>query len=454
MQKKHPFTTRFIAAETLCSLFHSQSSVKILFDRNVERYRLPSRERNLAMNLIYGVLRHRQFLDRILQELSKTPVRKLDPFVHQTLAVGLYQIFFLKRIPYSAAVNEAVNSCKIKGIPQRLHGFVNGILRESIRQKENKNLAERALTEKNGQPVYNHPRWLVNRWIKHFGQQEAARICDENSKEPLLILRVNTTLISVTDFSRLLDEQSITCKPGTYCSESIVLPHFHGSIKSIPGFQQGFFQIQDEAAQLATSLLAPFKDGGYYLDGCAGLGGKTNHMLQLGSRYDLKIYAVEPQKRRLKKLLENQDRLFPGSHLSIHEESLHDFAKNNMIQFDGILIDAPCSGTGVIGRHPDIRWNRKEQDLPGYQATQLHLLEQAAELLAPKGVLVYATCSLEPEENQNVIHTFLSAHPDFTLTDCAEYLPKAAHHLIEDNFFCPRPSATIDGFFGARMQRA
>ena len=419
----------------------------------MEKYRLPSRERNLAMNLIYGVLRHRQFLDRILQELSKTPVRKLDPFVHQTLAVGLYQIFFLERIPYSAAVNEAVNSCKVKGIPKRLHGFVNGILRESLRQKENKNLDERALTEKNGQPVYNHPRWLVNRWIKHFGRQEAARICDENSKEPLLILRVNTTLISVTDFSRLLDEQDITCQPGTYCSESIVLPHFHGSIESIPGFQQGFFQIQDEAAQLATSLLAPFKHGGYYLDGCAGLGGKTNHMLQLGSRYDLKIYAVEPKKQRLEKLLENQRRLFPGSHLSIHEGNLQDFAKKHMIQFDGILIDAPCSGTGVIGRHPDIRWNRKEQDLPGYQEKQLHLLEQAAELLATAGVLVYATCSMEPEENQNVIHTFLSAHPDFTLTDCAEYLPKAAHHLIEDNFFCPRPSATIDGFFGARMQR-
>ena len=419
----------------------------------MEKYRLPSRERNLAMNLIYGVLRHRQFLDRILQELSKTPVRKLDPFVHQTLAVGLYQIFFLERIPYSAAVNEAVNSCKVKGIPKRLHGFVNGILRESLRQKENKNLDERALTEKNGQPVYNHPRWLVNRWIKHFGRQEAARICDENSKEPLLILRVNTTLISVTDFSRLLDEQDITCQPGTYCSESIVLPHFHGSIESIPGFQQGFFQIQDEAAQLATSLLAPFKHGGYYLDGCAGLGGKTNHMLQLGSRYDLKIYAVEPKKQRLEKLLENQRRLFPGSHLSIHEGNLQDFAKKHMIKFDGILIDAPCSGTGVICRHPDIRWNRKEQDLPGYQEKQLHLLEQAAELLAPAGVLVYATCSMEPEENQNVIHTFLSAHPDFTLTDCAEYLPKAAHHLIEDNFFCPRPSATIDGFFGARMQR-
>ena len=405
------------------------------------------------MNLIYGVLRQRQFLDRILQELSKTPIHKLHPFVHQTLAVGLYQIFFLERIPDSAAVNEAVNSCKAKGIPKRLHGFVNGILRETIRQKENKNLAEIALTKKNGQPVYNHPDWLVNRWIKHFGRQEASRICNANSKEPLLVLRVNTALTSTTDFCQRLEQQKIHSLPGTYCTDSIVLPHFHGSIKSIPGFEQGFFQIQDEAAQLATLLLTPFKKGGNYLDGCAGLGGKTSHMLQLGSGQDLRIYAVEPVQHRLQKLLENQLRLFPGSDLLIHEETLQDFAKRDSVQFDGILIDAPCSGTGVIGRHPDIRWNRKEQDLPKYQEKQLKLLEQAATLLGPKGILVYATCSLEPEENQDVIHSFLSAHPNFTLTNCAEQLPKAAHRLIRDNFFCPHPSTTIDGFFSARMQR-
>ena len=453
MQKKTIYTTRFTAAETLCNLFQSRSSVKILFDSNVEKYNLPSRDRNLAMNLIYGVLRQRQFLDRILQKLSKTPLHKLHPFVHQTLAVGLYQIFFLERIPHSAAVNEAVNSCKAKGIPKRLHGFVNGILRETIRQKEHKNLTENALTEKNGQPVYNHPHWLVNRWINHFGRQEAARICNENSKEPLLVLRINTTLISTADFYRQLDQQEIAHHPGIYCPDSVVLPHSHGSIGSIPGFEEGFFQVQDEAAQLATLLLTPFKNGGKYLDGCAGLGGKTNHILQLGLEHDLIIHAVEPKQRQLQKLLENQRRLFPGRHLFVHEENLQDFARNNTIQFDGILIDAPCSGTGVTGRHPDIRWNREEQDLLLYRARQLDLLKQGAKLLKPEGLLVYTTCSLEPEENQDVIHTFLSTHSDFTLTNCAEQLPEAAHQLVKNNLFCPHPSATIDGFFGARMRR-
>jgi len=453
LQKKPSYTARFIAAETLCNLFQSTSSVKILFDANIAKYNLPPRERNLAMSLIYGVLRRRQSLDKILQKLSKTPINKLHPFVHQTLAAALYQIFFLERIPNSATVNEAVNSCKAKGIPKRLHGFVNGILRETIRQKENKNLTESVLTETNGKPVYNHPQWLVNRWIKHFGKQEAAHICDENSKEPLLVLRVNNTLLSTIDFCRKLELQKIVHQPGTYCPDSIVLPHFHGSIEKIPGFDQGFFQIQDEAAQLATLLLAPFKKNGNYLDGCAGLGGKTSHLLQLGAQHDFKIHAVEPEHNRLQKLLENQIRLFPGSHLSIHKKNLQDFARENTLQFDGILIDAPCSGTGVIGRHPDIRWNRKEQDLPRYQEKQLHLLKQAAEMLVPKGVLVYTTCSIEPEENQNVIHAFLSTHPNFTLTCCTEYLPETARHLVKDKFFHPLPSAAIDGFFGARIQR-
>ena len=405
------------------------------------------------MNLIYGVLRQRQVLDSILQERSKTPIHKLHPFVHQSLAVGLYQVFFLDGIPHSAAVNEAVNSCKVKGVPKRLHGFVNGVLRETIRRKENKTLTEFPPIESDGQPVYNHPHWLVSRWINHFGREETARICVENNKEPLLILRVNSDRISRTEFYRQLDQHRINNQPGRYAPDSIVLPDYHGSIQSIPGYDQGFFQIQDEAAQLATLLLGPFIRKGMYLDACAGLGGKTSHLLQLGVDRNLKIYAVEPEKHRLHKLLENRHRLFPESNLSIYEGTLRDFGAKCTTQFDGILVDAPCSGTGVIGRHPDIRWNRKEQDLQRYQKEQLELLEQAQPLLGPKGVLVYATCSLEPEENQNVIHTFLSTHPDIELTNCAEQLPKAAHRFIKNNFFCPHPSPTIDGFFAARMER-
>jgi 16S rRNA (cytosine967-C5)-methyltransferase len=452
LQKKQSRTARFTAIETLCNLYRNQTPVKPLFDRVVQKYTLPANERGLAMQLVYGVLRHRQYLDRILEILSKTPLRKLDPFVHQALAVGLYQIFFLERIPESAAVNEAVESCKTAKIPKRLHGFVNGILRQSIRDKEN--LASKALTDSTSRPVLNHPEWLIKRWQQNFGIKETERICRANNSEPALVLRVNSPSINRDDYCRRLDEAGIPFKLGTYSTEAVTLPDFHGSITTIPGYAEGFFQIQDEAAQLATCLLGPFRSGASYLDGCAGLGGKTSHLLQLAKKHNMQIQAVEPEPHRLKKLRENIERLFPGCSPAIHEGNLQQFSSlHSEHLFDGILIDAPCSGTGVTGRHPDIRWNRSPKELLRYQQEQLALLSHAAQLVGPSGLLVYATCSLEPEENQEVINEFLRSNNEFVLTDCSQQLPESAHCFIEDKLFVPHPSETIDGFFAARMQR-
>jgi 16S rRNA (cytosine967-C5)-methyltransferase len=453
LQKKQSRTARFSAIETLCKLYQSRSPVKPLIDRVVQQHSLPTNERNLVMQLVYGVLRHRQYLDRILEILSKTPIRKLDPFVHQALAVGLYQLFFLERIPESAAVNEAVESCKAAKIPQRLHGFVNGILRQSIRHK--KSLAAKALTDKTGHPILNHPEWLIKRWRQNIGSEETERICQANNSEPTLVVRVNSWKISRDDFCRTLEEAGVPSRLGKYSMDAVILPDFHGSITLIPGYTEGFFQVQDEAAQLATCLLGPFRPGARYLDGCAGLGGKTSHLLQLAKQHGLEIHAVEPELHRLTKLKKNIARLFPGHAPHIHEKDLQQFSSLHVdLFFDGILIDAPCSGTGVTGRHPDIRWNRRPEELLRYQEKQRALLSLAARHLKPQGLLVYATCSLEPEENQHVVNDFLNNHQEFVLTDCSAYLPTSAHCYIKNNFFVPLPSETIDGFFAARMQRS
>ena len=416
----------------------------------MRKQNLPGNERNLAMQLVYGVLRNRRYLDRILQLLSTTPLAKIDPFIHQVLAVGLYQLFFLQRIPHSAAVHEMVECCKAGGIPKRLGGFVNGILRQSIRQKET--LVTQAALEETGEPVVNHPEWLVTRWRTHFGSDEALRICAANNREPLLVLRTNTTKTSQKDFCKILTDADIDVLPGNYAEEAVVLPEYQGAITAIPGYTDGLFQVQDEAAQLATGLLAPFRPGGRYLDGCAGLGGKTTHLLELTAGHGLEIHAIEPDAHRIQKLRENLQRLGTGTPV-IHEKTLQEFTLGDLPPFDGILIDAPCSGTGVTGRHPDIRWNRRPEDLLRYQQEQLAILAHSAKLLAPGGVLVYATCSLEPEENQEVIKGVLAAHPFLQLTDCTVQLPKAAHHFVTDFCFAPHPDATIDGFFAARMQR-
>jgi 16S rRNA (cytosine967-C5)-methyltransferase len=452
LQKKPPRTARFLAVETLCRLYQDRSPVKALLDGGAQKYQLAGKDRNLAMQLVYGVLRNRQYLDRILQLLSKTPLDKVEDFIHQTLVVGLYQLFFLERIPQSAAVHEMVECCKIGGMPKRLEGFVNGILRQSIRQKES--LKAQATFTKNGVPVVNHPEWIFDKWQKQFGSGEALRICAANNQEPILVLRTNVGKISKDAFCKMLEGAGIATLPGAYAEEAVVLPEFHGPVPAIPGYAQGLFQVQDEAAQLVARLLSPFRRGGRYLDGCAGLGGKTSHLLQFATAHGLEIHAIEPEAYRLQKLRENLERLGAACTPTIHETTLQEFTRRDLPPFDGILIDAPCSGTGVIGRNPDIRWNRRPDDLPRYHEEQLSILGHSAPLLTSGGILIYATCSLEPEENEAVIKAFLADHPDFKLTDCTLQLPEAAHHFVTDLCFAPHPDATIDGFFAARMQRS
>jgi 16S rRNA (cytosine967-C5)-methyltransferase len=415
----------------------------------VQQNNLPSNERNLTMQLVYGVLRQRDVLDRALSLLSTTPIRKLDPFVHQALAVGLFQILFLTRIPESAAVNEAVNSCKTAKIHRRLHGFVNGVLRQAIRTKEE--LLQKSATNNKKDAILNHPDWMVRRWQTLFGKEATATFCANNNTPPILTLRVNTTRISRTEYLAQLATDEIAALPGEFSKDSIVLPDFSGSIASLPGYDPGFFQVQDQAAQIATTLLAPYKEQGNYLDGCAGLGGKTSHLLQELIPRGAHVHAVDPEPFRLNKLEENIQRLFSEAPLTIYKKSLLDLNQSELPLFDGILIDAPCSGTGVVGRHPDIRWNRQLEDLAIYQSEQLALLSHAATLLTVGGILVYATCSLEPEENSEVTQRFLQNNQNYELTDCSDLLPESAHQFVRNGFFNPLPTATIDGFFAARF---
>jgi 16S rRNA (cytosine967-C5)-methyltransferase len=443
-------TSRFAAIETLCRLARSSSSLKPLFDDIAAECRLTPDDRGLSMNMVYGVLRQRQYLRILIELLSRHPLHKLDPFILHALEVGLYQLCFLDRIPESAAVNETVKALKTARLPIRLHGFVNGILREAIRRKPTLPAAGKDLT---GSDCLNHPEWLTERWRRHFGAEEMMRICACNNREALLVLRVNTAKITPEMFRDLLDRQGITSRKGAYSPDAVVLPEYLGGISLLPGYGDGLFQVQDEAAQLATLLLEPIIPGGLYLDACAGLGGKTCHLVQLESEYDLHITAIEPDPSRFARLGENLQRLYPQTSCTTHQIALQEFAGRSGTLFHGVLVDAPCSGTGVTGRHPDIRWNRREEDLKRYQAGQLDLLEHAAGLVLRDGLLVYATCSLEPEENIMVVEHFLEKHPDFQLTDPSPWLPAEAGHLVEKNVFCPRPDESIDGFFAARLQR-
>jgi 16S rRNA (cytosine967-C5)-methyltransferase len=224
-------------------------------------------------------------------------------------------------------------------------------------------------------------------------------------------------------------------------------------VTNLPGFREGVFQVQDQAARLACDLLGPFHQQGHYLDACAGLGGKTCVLASLLPK-DTSLIALEPDQRRYRLLEENLQRQGLAERVTTVQQELQAFPGGEDCFFAGILVDAPCSGTGVIRKHPDIRWNRQPEDLVAYQEKQLELLRTAADMVRPGGVLVYATCSLEPEENQEVVEQFLASAAAFALTECRDFLPAPAASLVDGKgCFAPLPTEEIEGFFAARLLR-
>ena len=438
--------SRAIAMETLIAWEKSQEPLDQVLESVLSEAALDDpRDRQLVMTLVYGVVRWQGYLDAIIQKFASHSLGKMKPLTLAALRVGLYQLVFLDRVPESAAINETVQGLKLARQPKWLTGFVNGVLRAMLRQRADLAVPDEAAA------VLSHPAWLVARWQALFGQERTRRICWINNTMPPLVVRVNSRHISVEDWLSLLRKNGIVCERGVFAQEAVRIDNFPGSITALPGYGEGFFVVQDEAAQLVTQLLAPFASA-RYLDGCAGLGGKALHLAQLlpeGGR----VVAVDPSLKRLALLKDNLRRL-GGPEVEIHGVTLQDFAAQRQGGFAGVLVDAPCSGLGVIRRQPDIRWQRSLDALQGYQGKQLALLVAAADLVEKGGVLVYATCSIDPKENDEVIAEFLTAHPEFSITPAQEYLPEAARSLCDGTgFFKTTPEQELDGFFAARMVR-
>jgi 16S rRNA (cytosine967-C5)-methyltransferase len=438
--------SRGIAMETLLAWEQSQEPLDQVVENLISGAALDDqRDRQLVMALVYGVVRWQGYLDSIIAKFSRHPLGQMKPLTVAALRVGLYQLVFMDRVPESAAINETVQALKLARQPKWLTGFVNGVLRAMVRQRA-------ALAQPDAAAaVLSHPPWLVARWEGLFGPERTRRICWTNNTPPVLVVRVNSRCLSADEYLALLREHGFEGERGFFAQEAVRINNFQGSVTALPGFYQGFFAVQDEAAQLVTQLLAPFV-GGRYLDGCAGLGGKTLHLAELvpaGGR----VVAVEPSLKRLGLLKENLQRI-GGPETEIHGQTLQEFAGRSLGDFAGILIDAPCSGLGVIRRQPDIRWKRSLAGLDVYHEKQRELLGAAAGLVGQGGVLVYATCSLDPRENDEVIAAFCHEHPEFSITPVQEYLPEAARDLCDGHgFLRTTPEQGLDGFFAARMVR-
>ena len=452
LPSKNALSARHIAITTLHQCDSADRTLDYWLERSSAQIEALNRpDRALVHALVYGVLRWQGRLDWIIDQLATRPGKKIDALVRTVLRMALFQIIYMDRIPPSAAVNTAVEWAK-KNHRSWATGFVNSLLRRAINQVD-----KIAWPDEKKDPVasiavqHAFPHWLIRRWVDQCGVKETLRRCQASNTIPPLTLRVNTLKTTRPAFMTDLDplaEQITRCR---YTPEGISFTSPAKPVSHWPMFPHGTFQIQDEAAQLIAHLLSP-RPGQRIWDACAGLGTKTAHIAQL-MHNDGYILATDNSDAKLARLNEEMKRLS----VTVVETHGMDVAKGTPphSNFDRILVDAPCSGLGVLQKNPDAKWRTRPDDLIQNGRRQLMLLEQVTGRLAPGGHLLYAVCSTEPEENEAVIDLFLQKHQEFVIhIPELDHIENLSDLLTTDGFFKTSPHRDhMDGFFAAALKK-
>lgn len=440
---------RQAAYETLQRIRKEGGFADRLIDGELSNGKLAGPDRGLYAELVFGVLRRQGTLDHILRQLLEKPMIELAPEALVILRIGLYQLAYLDRIPESAAVNESVNLAKI--ITPGTSGLVNAVLRNYVRQRESitfPDIADNpaaAIAARHSQPV-----WLVDQWLEQLGIDETALLAEASSLQPPLTLRVNTLRTDRRHLLKELENGGVEASPCRFSPEGISVTGRH-TVSTLPGFETGLFTVQDEASQLAVRLLGA-EPGERIWDACCAPGGKSTHIAQLvDDRAEL--IATDISRSKLTLVQNNLKRLGINS-VSTAVADLHQPGTFPDGLFDRILLDAPCSGLGVIRRNPEAKWRIFSGDVTRLAAVQRTLLKNAADRLKPGGTLLYSTCSTSEAENELVVEDFLSRHKGFILENLNDFFPEWSELIAFYGMFRVWPHRHgMDGFFAARITK-
>jgi 16S rRNA (cytosine967-C5)-methyltransferase len=406
-----------------------------------------AREERFATEITAGVTRWRRRLDFLVDQFyDASRGSRLDLVVRLILRVGIYELLHLST-PSHAAINEAVELAKRSGA-RRASGLINGILRNVDRKRAELPTPDSGDAVEDLAIAESHPTWMVRRWVERYGLETAAELCRWNNRAPRFGVRINTLRISKDDFLAALADADIEFEQSRFLDDFVVMESVQGLIRL--GFiRDGLCAIQDEAAALVVRLLDP-KPGNEVLDTCAAPGGKAllaSTIMQDRGR----VVAIDVNEKRTRLISRAAERM--GS--TIIEARSEDAAilppeYNN--RFDRVLVDAPCSGLGVLSKRADLRWRIDESDLAELAVLQSRLFDSAAKTVRPGGVIVYSTCTLEPEENVEQVTRFLSEHPEFGIEDASSFLPQEV--VTSNGYYASLPHIhQMDGAFGVRLVR-
>lgn len=437
---------RQIALKVVNSVHVGGAYSNIALAKEINRHNLSDQDRRFVTELVYGTIKSGATLDWIITHYSNRPLHKMPPIIRDILRLGVYQIFFLSKIPHSAACNQAVELAKKYGHAGTAK-FVNAVLRNAARSPE-----KAVYPDPKKDPIlylalkYCHPEWLVKRWVARLGVEATEALCAANNTTPPLSIRANTIKNNRTELAANLAAEGVVFELSSQVPEGIICMEYP-ALGSLESLKNGLFQVQDESSMMVAHVLGP-KPGEFVIDACGAPGGKSTHIAALMQNQG-KVLSTDIHEHKLALTRENAQRLGIGI---IETQALDAVQLGTLypLKADRVLVDAPCSGLGVLRRKPDSRWRKSAEILKDLPALQMAILQSAACCVKPGGILVYSTCTTEPEENQNIIEQFLAEREDFQLETTGEFLPvKTKDKMVQ---FWPHIDE-VDGFFIARLRR-
>lgn len=419
---------------------------------------LDDRDLRLVTDIVGGTIRWRRYIDYLILSLckDKDTFRSMEPLLLQILRIGFHEIIKLE-MPTYAVVDENVRLAKVALRPGA-GNMVNGILRKLVLLKETNSLPAPKVEGDDRQQaralatIYSHPVWMVRRWMKYLGREDAIELMTWNNSDPMFSLRANTGKgFTRADLVKKLQRLKVPHELSPHLDDFVRLKTGMQIVIQAGLLKDGLCSVQDESAGLVVSIVDPHP-GESIVDCCAAPGGKT---LFLASRLNGQglVTAIDINKGRLRILKESAKAHQVHHVVTVVHDDLRTFAENNIVKHDKVLLDAPCSGLGVLSKRADLRWNRRLEDMEELKSLQDELLDAASSLVKPGGILVYSTCSIDPEENEERVASFLLRHPEFDIDPASRFVP--CDFVTKRGFYLSNPvKHSLDGAFAARLVRS
>ena len=437
---------RLLAVKALSDINRNGAYANITLQDYISKHNLADLDRRFFTELVYGVVRRRNYLDAIIVHFAKRPLKKLSSMVVEILRLGIYQIIYMDKVPESAAVNESVKLAK--KLTRGLSGFVNAILRSIIREQDSIGVEDLASNDIEVISfIYNIPLWLIDLWMGEFGRDKTEDLCAWFNQQPKLTARINTIFIDIPQCLTLLKEQGWDVSQDSNYKDIIYINSHRDSLEKSDAVIKGYITFMDKASMLVARLVNP-QPGERVLDCCAAPGGKSMYMAALMDNTG-SLMSCDIHEHKITLMESNAQRLG----ISIVQTKVQDATELPSAwksYFDRVLVDVPCSGLGILQKKLDMRWRKDESTLSELPPLQLAILERAAMTVKEKGYLVYSTCTLNYKENEDVVEAFLQKHKEFSIVPVGADFPLKSNNGMITTY---PPTDDMDGFFMVKMQR-